>query len=83
MSGLKTFFFLIIVGFAFCEQLEDEQPNPWLVKNNQNNQHQENQEPRRTCRQSLMAGLRSIFEDEANANCVSLSFFAKVIFPNF
>ena len=46
---------------------------------------QENQEPRRTCRQSLMAGLRAIFEEDANDNCVSLSLFCerKVIFPNF
>ena len=31
--------------------------------------------PRRTCRQSLMAGLRSIFEEDANDSCVSLSIF--------
>ena len=37
---------------------------------------QENPEtPRRTCRQSLMAGLRSIFEEDANDSCVSLSIF--------
>ena len=45
---------------------------------------QENPEPpRRTCRQSLMAGLRSIFEEDANDSCVSLSIFWRAFLSSY